>query len=643
MRSTGSIRRYLGILGPRRHKVRQVPSLEVLEDRSLLAGQAFAVIEGVLSATGAGTVTIQVSKQNFTPTKSGQVVLELVASTSGGVPLAIGAPAAATPRTIGHEAAAGGNWRIAALAPGKFTFPVSGGAAGASYAVDFSLVGDVDHNGTVNSADINAIRARIGVTSKSPRFLPGADLFNQNRISAADLRFALSDQGASTRLKPLSLTVSATYLYGSDPFADVIVHSQPNVRITVTERGETVGTAQIGKNGQATFAADLLTGQNAFDVVATDEFGQQATAPERVARATVSNYLEAAYQPYVGQWTGTAPSASVPLFNSYGSGNDSVANQVNLVATQFSTLSTYSAGYAGYYSPSTPYNQVDSNWMVGGAAAAYNQSQKALKLTVNQGIYQQLLPNSENFNIPLMTAEVNGAFSIAKAANAVYPGTVTRLIFTNEFVTDATTTNEVLNLITQPQGSNPSYRDQAHALGLEVGVRSNTFGQLTDPQSPYLTQLQNLVKSVDFIMLNLYPTNEATETPQQGATDVESQYNTILAAARALNPNIDVLIGETGWPSQGVSFNDVVNGQPSNQDNTVANEMAYFAAIQTWTNQNHVETNWFEAIDEPWKSNQNNLNATDPQGYQGAEGHYGLWTYNSNGTGGQFTEKFTPA
>ncbi len=82
--------------------------------------------------------------------------------------------------------------------------------------------------------------------------------------------------------------------------------------------------------------------------------------------------------------------------------------------------------------------------MVGGAAAAYNQSQNALKLTVNQGIYQQLLPNSENFNIPLMTAEVNGAFSIAKAANAVYPGTVTRLIFTNEFVTDATTTNEVL-------------------------------------------------------------------------------------------------------------------------------------------------------------------------------------------------------
>ena len=130
----------------------------------------------------------------------------------------------------------------------------------------------------------------------------------------------------------------------------------------------------------------------------------------------------------------------------------------------------------------TPYNQVDSNWMVGGAAAAYNQSQSALKLTVSQGIFQQLQPGSENFNLPLMDAEANGAISIAKAANAVYAGTVTRLIFTNEFVTDATTTNEVDNLINQPQGATPSYMAQAHALGLEVGVRSNTFGQLTEPE-----------------------------------------------------------------------------------------------------------------------------------------------------------------
>ena len=68
-----------------------------------------------------------------------------------------------------------------------------------------------------------------------------------------------------------------------------------------------------------------------------------------------------------------------------------------------------------------------------------------------------------------MDAEANGAISIAKAANAVYAGTVTRLIFTNEFVTDATTTNEVYDLINQPQGATPSYKDQAHSLGLRGG------------------------------------------------------------------------------------------------------------------------------------------------------------------------------
>ena len=56
----------------------------------------------------------------------------------------------------------------------------------------------------------------------------------------------------------------------------------------------------------------------------------------------------------------------------------------------------------------------------------------------------------------------------------------------------------------------------------------------------------------------------------------------------------------------------------------MANEQAYFQAIQTWANQNQVETDWFEAIDEPWKSNQNSGGNTGPNGPNGAEGHYGL-------------------
>ena len=469
-------------------------AVELLEERLLLTGPAFAIVEGVFPASGgAVAITIQVSKQVFTLDRSGHVVLEALATANGGAPLSVESPVGAIRGTVGHESAAGDGWQIASLAPGQFTFSIARGTPGASFTVDLSLVGDVNGNGIVDRQDIRAIRSRLGVSVKSDRYLPGANPFDKNRIGMADLLFSLSDLHAGTTLVPLSLSLSDVQPTATNPLADVVVQSGPDTSITLTDLGA-VQTGQTDSAGQASFAAGLLTGQNTFQVVATDSFGQRVDATETVTRGTLSNYLESVFGPYVGQWIGTPPNAMPPLYNSSGSGNSSVANQISLVATQFSSIATYGAGYASYYTPTTPYNQVDSNWMVGGAAAAYNQSQSALKLTVSQGIYQQLQPMSENFNLPLMDAEANGAISIAKAANAIYPGTVTRLIFTNEFVTDATTTNEVENLITQPQGGAPSYLAQAHAHGLEVGVRSNTFGQLTDPSSPYLVPLQNLVK-----------------------------------------------------------------------------------------------------------------------------------------------------
>jgi len=58
----------------------------------------------------------------------------------------------------------------------------------------------------------------------------------------------------------------------------------------------------------------------------------------------------------------------------------------------------------------------------------------------------------------------------------------------------------------------------------------------------------------------------------------------------------------------------------------VANAQAYFEAIKHRAGQRSVMTYYFEAIDEPWKSNQN---ASVPpiapwQGSNGAEGHYGI-------------------
>jgi branched-subunit amino acid permease len=91
----------------------------------------------------------------------------------------------------------------------------------------------------------------------------------------------------------------------------VVVQSGPDTSITLSQAG-TVQTGQTDSTGTASFAAGLLTGQNTFDVVASDSFGQRVDATERITRAALSNYLEAAFERYVGQWTGTPPSASVP-------------------------------------------------------------------------------------------------------------------------------------------------------------------------------------------------------------------------------------------------------------------------------------------------------------------------------------------
>jgi exo-beta-1,3-glucanase (GH17 family) len=342
-------------------------------------------------------------------------------------------------------------------------------------------------------------------------------------------------------------------------------------------------------------------------------------------RAAVTSYLGFAFGPYVGQWRRVGQQQQPPPFNGYGSGNWSVQNQINLVGSRAGAIATYSAGYAGYYKPTTPWNQVDSAWMVGGAAANFNKRQGQLALTVSQGIFQQV-QNGGIVN-PLMNAEINGALQIARTANAVYPRTVQRLVFTNEYVTNAATTTQVDQLILKNKAA-------AQALGLKVGVRSNTFGQLTNSKSPYLAQLQKLVKDVDFIMLNIYPSTQ-TKGAAAAVAEVANQYTTIRAAALKLNPKIEVLIGETGWASQGISFNDLTG-----KTNTVANAQAYFTAIQKWANANKVQTFYFEAIDEPWKSNLNQTGGDPWTGPNGAEGHYGVWSYNASTASGQLVAKF---
>jgi exo-beta-1,3-glucanase (GH17 family) len=276
-----------------------------------------------------------------------------------------------------------------------------------------------------------------------------------------------------------------------------------------------------------------------------------------------------------------------------------------VIAPAFDKVSTYGMGYAGYYPPETTWNQVDSNCHIAGAAAQLNQQQGKVAVAVAQGIYQQPTPD-------LQQAEIAAAFAAAQAANAVFANTVTTLVFTNEYVTDATTTGAVTTMLT-------ANKAKAKSLNLKIGVRSQTFGQLTNRACPYLAQLQALVRNCDVILCNLYPSNPPG-TIHDSVQNVAQAFDSIRTAVADLNPQCDVMIGETGWPSAGISFNNSVN--------TVANAQAYFEAITQWAAQRSVMTYYFEAIDEAWKSNQNaTVPPTAPwQGPNGAEGHYGIWS-----------------
>jgi glucan 1,3-beta-glucosidase len=313
-------------------------------------------------------------------------------------------------------------------------------------------------------------------------------------------------------------------------------------------------------------------------------------------------YLGAAFQPYVAQWTGDSPQARTPPWNSYS--QQDIARMLETIAPSFDKISTYGMGYAGYYRPATPWNQVDSNCYVAGAAAQVNQQQGKMAIEVSQGIYQQPTPD-------LQLAEIAAAFAAAQAANSLSANRVTTLVFTNEYVTDATTTSTVTAMLA---GNRP----RANDLNLKVGVRSQTFGQLTNPACPYLVQLQSLVGNCDVILCNLYPPNPPG-TIQESVQSVAQSFDSIRAAVAGLNPQCEVMIGETGWPSAGISFNNSVNN--------VTNAKAYFAAMKQWAALRNVMTYYFEAIDEPWKSNRNaSVPPTAPwQGPNGAEGHYGIW------------------
>lgn len=149
----------------------------------------------------------------------------------------------------------------------------------------------------------------------------------------------------------------------------------------------------------------------------------------------------------------------------------------------------------------------------------------------------------------------------------------------------------------------------------------------------HVDDLNQLIKSVDYISLHTYPmhdthyhpsfwgvlVNEAQLSPKEkiDAAMIRSrdyaisQYNGVVTYMKSIGVNKPVHIGETGWAS-GDSKLYANEGSKATDEYKAA---AYYKLMKDWTNKAGISCFYFEAFDEQWKDGTNPL---------GSENHFGL-------------------
>lgn len=106
----------------------------------------------------------------------------------------------------------------------------------------------------------------------------------------------------------------------------------------------------------------------------------------------------------------------------------------------------------------------------------------------------------------------------------------------------------------------------------------------------------------DFFFVNCYPF--------WGGVSIENAmyaFNDSVSALQACDPTKQIIISETGWPTEGYQVGQAV---PNDE-----NAAAYFDAMRKWSSDHDIVVCYFEAFDERWKGKTDD----DP------ERHWGLW------------------
>jgi GPH family glycoside/pentoside/hexuronide:cation symporter len=97
-----------------------------------------------------------------------------------------------------------------------------------------------------------------------------------------------------------------------------------------------------------------------------------------------------------------------------------------------------------------------------------------------------------------------------------------------------------------------------------------------------------LIEVCDIMLINCYPFWEGASI-ELASSYVRQMYNLIKEKA----PNKEVIISETGWPSQGEKNKDAVPSE--------VNAMKYFINLNNWAQKESIKLFYFSSFDESWK------------------------------------------
>jgi exo-beta-1,3-glucanase (GH17 family) len=146
-------------------------------------------------------------------------------------------------------------------------------------------------------------------------------------------------------------------------------------------------------------------------------------------------------------------------------------------------------------------------------------------------------------------------------------------------------------------------------------------------------ELNELIKTVDFISMHTYPMHDTHYNPsfwvvpesEQRLSDMQkidaamirakkyamAQYDSVVRYMKSLGVNKPVHIGETGW----ATYSNEHYGDEGSRANDEYKSGIYYKHMREWTNKEGISCFFFEAFDEPWKDAKNPL---------GSENHFGL-------------------